>query len=415
MQKKKNINLFLYTFLPLALFSVFFFSHLNKVDAQISGTLLCTNSNTNQYLILNSQYTCPSGFDSSDSDFDLSNYNPVTDSSFYMGNSNTNTQPAIQSGVNIAPTSQTDLQNNTQPIIQDQNVIIEFDPSLASGPFLNLDPQDYKYCVPLVSDLSYGAVDAKTKGDVSALQSYLTDRGFLETGATGFYGRSTEMAVKRFQYRTQIEVNGTVRQDFRDILKELTCQKYQKINYVDKPISPSKTTTKVSLIKKTVIPKTKISTTIPTTVIPPTTTRKTVIPTTNTSKQGTGYVSISPAPTNPNIISGPSLDNTKLSSPYGVLSLSNRNNLYFTFNSTSPSPTICININGTDCSLPGNNIFIKEGVNGNLYEAVNLSGKWSFTIYANSVWGVSGSRAAIYLRDSANSNTISIYTVSVAN
>ncbi len=407
MQKKKNINVFLYTFLPLALFGVFFFSNFNKVKAETSGTILCTNSNINQYLILNSQYTCPNGFNLSPNDFDFTNYDPVSDSSLYLnggGGNNTNTQSG--NTVNITPTTQSNLQNNTQPVIQDQNVVIEFDPSLASGPFLNLDPTDYPYCVSLSSDLSYGIKDAQTKGDVSALQAYLTDRGFLETGATGFYGRSTELAVKRFEYRNQIEVNGLVRRDFRDILKELTCQKYQKISYIDKPMSPSKKISYVSTVKKTVIPTTKISTP-----------KKTVIPTTNANsvKSTSNYVSITPAPTNPNLISGPTLDNTKLSSPYGALSLSSRNNLYFTFNTSSPTPTICININSTDCSLPANNIPIREGVNGNLYEAVNISGKWSLTIYNNSAWGGVGSRANIYLRDSATSNIISIYTISVSN
>lgn len=407
MNKKKNINIFLCTFLPLALFSVFFFSNQNKVEAQTYGTILCTNGNINQYLILNSQNSCPSGFNLSPSDFDLSNYDPVTDYNLYLRGSTQTTT----SGTNIPITSQKDLLTNTQPIIEDREVVINFDPSLANGPFINLDPTEYDYCVSLTYDLSYGANDSKTKSDVSALQEYLTDRGFLETGATGFYGRATETAVKRFQYRNQIEVSGFVRKDFRDILKELTCEKIQKISYIDKPISPSKkkTSAVVSTVKKTVIPTTKVST--------PVSSSKTVIPTTNANvvKQTSGYVSITPTPTNPNPISTPVLDNTKLSSPYGVFNLSNKNNLYFTFNTTSPSPTICININGTDCSLIGNNTIIKEGVNGSLYEAVNLSGKWSFTIYNNSLWGGSGSRANIYLRDSANSNTISIYSISVTN
>jgi peptidoglycan hydrolase-like protein with peptidoglycan-binding domain len=411
MQKKRNINVFLYTFLSLALFSVFFFSNFSKLKAQTSSTILCTNSRINQYIILNSQYTCPNDFNLSPNDFDFTNYDPVSDISLYLNGvngNNTNTQSGGNT-VNITPTTQANLQNNTQPVIQDQNFIIEPDPSLASGPFLNLDPTDYPYCVSLSSDLSYGIKDTQTKGDVSALQAYLTDRGFLETGATGFYGRSTELAVKRFEYRNQIEVNGIVRRDFRDILKELTCQKYQKITYVDKPISPSKKNSYVSTIKNTAIPTTKISAPAPV--------KKTVIPATNANsvKSTSNYVSITPAPTNPNLISGPTLDNTKLSSPYGALSLSNRNNLYFTFNTNSPTPTICININSIDCSLPANNIVIKEGVNGNLYEAINISGKWSLTIYSNSTWGGVGSRANIYLKDSVTSNIISIYTISVSN
>jgi peptidoglycan hydrolase-like protein with peptidoglycan-binding domain len=405
MQKKDNIKYFIYTSLPLALFSVFFFSNFNEVKAETSGTILCTNSTIMQFMILNSKYTCPNGFNSSSNDFDLSNYEPVSDLSFYLNQNNTgNTNTQSGNTINIPTTSQYDLQDNTQPVIQYQNIVIEPDPFLASGPFLNLDPEDYRYCVSLSFDLSYGIKDTQTKGDVSALQAYLTDRGFLETGATGFYGRSTELAVRRFQYRNQIEVSGVVRKDFRDILKELSCQKYQKITYVDKPIAPSKYY--APAVKKTIIPATKIAST-----------KKTIIPATNanTVKPSSGYVSISPSPTNPNLITGPTLDNTKLSSPYGTLSLSNRNNLFFTFNTSSPAPTICININNTDCSLATNNLQIKEGVNGNLYEAVNISGKWSLTIYNNSAWGGAGNRANIYLRDSANSNIISIYTISISN
>lgn len=404
MQKKMNIKVFLYTFLSLPLFSVLFFSNFDKVKADTSSTILCTNSAIKQYIILNSQYPCPSGFNLSPNDFDFTNYDPVSDISLYLnGGSGNNASGQSGTSVNIPVTTQTNLQTNTQPVIQDQNVVIEYDPSLASGPFLNLDPEDYPYCVSLSYDLVYGSKDAQTKGDVSALQAYLTDRGFLETGATGFYGRSTELAVKRFQYRNQIEVNGVVRRDFRDILKELTCQKYQKITYVDKPVTPSKY---VSTVRKTVIPTTKISNSAPT--------KKTVIPSTN-ANQSQNYVSITPSPTNPNLISGPTLDNTKLSSPFGVLSVSNKNNLYFTFKTTSQYPTICININNTDCSSPINNTVIREGVNGNLYEAVNISGNWSLTIYNNSAWGGVGSRANIYLRDSASSNIISIYTISVSN
>ncbi len=404
MQNKKITNLFLYTFLPLALFSVLFFSNSNKAKAD---TILCTNSRINQYIILNSQNPCPNGFDLSPNDFDFTNYDPVTDISQYLnggGTNNTNNQSG--NNVNIPVTTQTNLQNNTQPVIQDQNVVIEYDPFLANGPFVNLDPEDYPYCVSLSSDLVYGSRDSQTKGDVSALQAYLTDRGFLETGATGFYGRSTEMAVRRFEYRNQIEVNGIVRRDFRDILKELTCQKYQKISYLDKPVSPSKKISYGAPVKKTIIPTTKIST--------PTSVKKTIIPSTNINNINQ-YVSVTPSPTNPNLISGPTLDNSKLSSPYGALSLSNKNNLYFTFKTTSQYPTICININNTDCSSPINNTVIREGVNGNLYEAVKISGKWSLTIYNNSVWGGVGSRANIYLRDSASSNIISIYTISVSN
>lgn len=417
MKAKKSNHVFSYRFIYFAIFGIVFLSFVNNVKADTSSIALCINNSSKQYLILNSQYTCPSGFTSVDLDYDISTYDPVSDPNLYLnGNSgssgsgsdtgNSGTGNGTNDNTNISTTTQSDLNNNNQPVIEDQNVTIEVDPSLAYGPFLNLEPSDYKYCVSLTKDLSYGNKDVNTKGEVSILQAYLTDRGFLETGATGFFGRSTQMAVKRFEYRNQIEVNGVVRRDFRDLLKELTCQKYQKITYVDKPVAKSYSNAN----------STKITTTKKTTVIPTTKNLSTnkVIPSTNANIGG--YVSITPAPTNLNPIpSGPTLDNSRLSSPYGVLSLSKRNNLYFTFNTTSISPTICINTNGVDCSNSLNNNPIKEGVNGNLYEAVNLSGKWSITIYPNSAWGASGTRANIYLRDNVNSNTISIYTVSISN
>jgi peptidoglycan hydrolase-like protein with peptidoglycan-binding domain len=287
------------------------------------------------------------------------------------------------------------------------------DPTLAVGPFVNLDPTDYPYCVSLSRDLFYGAKDSSTGGEVSAIQSYLTDRGFLETGATGFYGRATEVGVKRFQYRNELSVTGNVTVETRDILKELTCVKYPRVTYVDKPLSPgkiyTKTTTKtvITTKKATVIPTTKAATpqtsTTPYTSVTPSTNSNTVIPPTTTQ---------TPAPTNS---SGPTLNNSKLSSIGGTISLSKGNSLFFTFSSNSSSPSMCINLGSLDCSKSSNYSSVSVGVNGSFYEATDISGKWAFTIYGNRSWGSSGNKVNIFLKDSPTSNTISVYTVVVAN
>ena len=62
-----------------------------------------------------------------------------------------------------------------------------------------------------------------------------------------------------------------------------------------------------------------------------------------------------------------------------------------------------------------NNTKIVEGIKSNMYEAINLSGKWSFTIYGNSSWGQAGNKVYIYLKDSASSNIISIYSINITN
>ena len=111
----------------------------------------------------------------------------------------------------------------------------------------------------------------------------------------------------------------------------------------------------------------------------------------------------------------PILNNNKLSSLGGTISLSKGNNLFFTFSSNSNSPSICINLGSSDCSKSSSYSSVSVGVNGSFYEATNISGKWAFTIYGNRSWGSSGNKANIFLKDNANSNTISVYTVVVAN
>ena len=54
-------------------------------------------------------------------------------------------------------------------------------------------------CVTLTYSMGYGSRDFFTNGDVSRLQTFLNERGYLSVGATGFYGRLTAAAVANFQ------------------------------------------------------------------------------------------------------------------------------------------------------------------------------------------------------------------------
>ncbi len=235
------------------------------------------------------------------------------------------------------------------------NPVIQVDPTLANGRFETLDPNDYKYCVLLTRNMSVGATDANTGREVSALQMYLYDRGYLDIPVSGNYDQNTALAVAKFQYRNQIEVSGIVKADLRSILKELTCIKYPVISYVAKPISPAPITVKVTTgsnnsnsntTPKTNPPKTNTSSK-PVVIIPPTTNVKPDIP--NASSMG------------------------NLSAIEGNMYLSKGNILYFTYNTRSTKPFICLSLNNTDCTNNNNYAPITEGIMMSLYETVNFS------------------------------------------
>lgn len=449
--KKKIFNFFSYAVIFSIIVSIFVFFPSKKANAEL---VQCANSITKEYVIIDNDYSCPSNYALVSGDFNLvgyrlnTTYDPTINNSGNGANgtgsgtgSNGNTSSGTASNGNgtvvistttVGATTNTSTNPSNNGILVNGNTntggvfgstsngininvggqenFIALDPSLAYGPFVNLDPTDYPYCVLLTHDLYYGIRDSSSGGDVSALQGYLTDRGFLETGATGFYGRATETAVKRFQYRNEINVTATVSSDMRSILKELTCVKYPKVTYVDKPISPSyktaNTTTKVTTAttkKTTVIPATKSSTTTPAP-----STYVSITPTVNTSNN-------IPATPTQNTNTGPTLNNTKLSSSGGTLFISKGKNLFFTFTSNSSHPSICINLGSVDCSNSSNFYSLNEGVNGSLYESTNLSGQWTFTLYGNSSWGLVGNKVNIFLKDNSNSNVISVYTVVISN
>lgn len=402
---KNNFKIFI--FLTISLFSVFSFSKAQNLIA-------CLDTSGNISTTVYDNESCPAGT-TTGSPFFLDNNTTTTSgviNTVYNQNTNINT-----SNINNQISTQTQTSTPISIVTQNPEVVINKDPSLEYGAFVNLDPTEYKYCVLLTKDLYYGSRDSGNGNEVSALQSYLTDRGFLEYGATGYYGRATELAIKKFQYRNEIGVSGNVDSNTRDIIKELTCGK--QMVYIDKPVSPSKIVSYPTIKKTTTTSKSTTSSTKSTTVIPTTNSTKSIT-STSQSPSGSSYVSVSnnqsstqKVNTNSNS-TAPVLNNNKLSSSSGTMNLSKNNNLYFTFTTSSASPTICISSN-TNCSVISNNTKISEGIKGNLYEAINLSGKWSFTLYGNSSWGTAGSKVYIYLKDSATSNTISIYSINILN
>mgnify|MGYP000923095957 FL=1 len=79
-------------------------------------------------------------------------------------------------------------------------------------------------CIDLTStSLRYQAKDADTNNEVTALQTFLNDAGFLPTVATGFFGSGTVKAVKAFQKANSINATGYVGPNTRAAVKRVSC------------------------------------------------------------------------------------------------------------------------------------------------------------------------------------------------
>ncbi len=82
-------------------------------------------------------------------------------------------------------------------------------------------------CVDLKVNMRRGSSDARTNGEVSVLQNFLKDEGYL-SGSTGYFGTKTRTAVRRFQSEEGIGSTGTpgygnVGGRTRAAIKAMTC------------------------------------------------------------------------------------------------------------------------------------------------------------------------------------------------
>ncbi len=120
-------------------------------------------------------------------------------------------------------------------------------------------------CIDLSTKvLKYKSRDSNTNGEVSVLQDYLNDKGFLTQGATGFYGLKTVDAVKKFQKNNGILTTGSVGALTKKFIYNDTCVE-EKMN--ETSVSPTIKSEVMSLssdpkkvsINVTTLPSGKIS------------------------------------------------------------------------------------------------------------------------------------------------------------
>ena len=78
-------------------------------------------------------------------------------------------------------------------------------------------------CVQLTKGMTFGSKDSITNGEVSILQFFLNNRGYLQADPTGSFGSATVAAVKAFQGANGITQNGVVGPVTRAKIKEISC------------------------------------------------------------------------------------------------------------------------------------------------------------------------------------------------
>ncbi len=81
-------------------------------------------------------------------------------------------------------------------------------------------------CITFTHNLSFKSNDTQTDGEVSALQTFLQDEGYLRVDPTGFFGLATLRAVKKFQSTYSIPTTGYVGTLTRKKMKVLSCESF---------------------------------------------------------------------------------------------------------------------------------------------------------------------------------------------
>ena len=98
------------------------------------------------------------------------------------------------------------------------------------------DVPDQIDCANITRALKLGSRDANTGGDVSTLQTYLSQANYLDADPTGYYGRATFKAVQAFQKANGITPQGNVGPYTRAKIKEVSCGNVGSISTFSAPV-----------------------------------------------------------------------------------------------------------------------------------------------------------------------------------
>ena len=83
-------------------------------------------------------------------------------------------------------------------------------------------------CVNLTNNLRFRARDTQVNGEVSDLQDFLIDEGYMKGVSTGYFGKATIKSVKSFQSANNLISSGIIGNVTRAKIKEVSCGRDRK-------------------------------------------------------------------------------------------------------------------------------------------------------------------------------------------
>jgi peptidoglycan hydrolase-like protein with peptidoglycan-binding domain len=258
-------------------------------------------------------------------------------------------------------------------------------------------------CLVLTSFMEYKSKSAQ----VSLLQNFLMENGYLEMYPTGFFGRNTEAAIKEWQNRHGISALGWTGPSTRGSIAQITCKDQSSVNRAVKgEVYKAPIVKKAILVKKTIakvsdkggyveVKKPTVIVATSTTIITSTTTviEETVTPvitqTLNnmSSRGGTFYTKRNPV-----------------------------NTLYFSYkaNVIRDEVFICIEKTGQiSCGDNNNYVLLREKYEPGNIDSISNGDRWIFNLYYNAnLWSNTGGK--IYLKNGISSIS-EAYTIKVVD
>ncbi len=107
-------------------------------------------------------------------------------------------------------------------------------------PLGDIDPNPSVVCADITRNLRYGMKDNDKYTDVSMLQNFLSEQGYLKSLTTGYFGRGTFKAVQAFQASNNITKSGFVGPQTRAKIKAIDCNKDNtEVKELPNPTLPS--------------------------------------------------------------------------------------------------------------------------------------------------------------------------------
>ncbi len=102
------------------------------------------------------------------------------------------------------------------------------------------------YCLYLKNNMTLGSRDSDTSGEVTLLQDYLRENGFLNSESTGYYGQLTKNAVIAFQKKYGVSQTGYTGLYTRSKIREISCKNAEPIVAVKTTSTSTSTKTSTS-------------------------------------------------------------------------------------------------------------------------------------------------------------------------